>query len=125
MQTRVSDLVPAISCCIILLTASNGALAADWGWAEDEIINGNYGEAAGWVIDSLDFEGGGEYTTDTAQNTNTKRKSRRNGGISSWLKPVPRGKHATKSHTLHRTKRSPDTGQASFSELPLSVRKYD
>jgi hypothetical protein len=66
MKYRISELVPAISCCIILLTTSTGALAADWSWAEYEISNGNYGEAADWVIDSLEFEGGEDYTVEDA-----------------------------------------------------------
>ena len=61
MKSRVFKFISTIFCSGFILAFSNGALAADWTWAEDEIINSNFGQAAGWVINSVEIEGGEEY----------------------------------------------------------------
>ena len=61
MKSNVCKFVSTLYCSAVILAFSNSVMAADWSWAEDEIINSNFGQAAGWVIDGLTFEGGEEY----------------------------------------------------------------
>jgi|GEM_PF-2612034 len=61
MKSKVFKFTSTIFCSSIILAFSNGTLAAEWTWVDDEIMNSNFGRAAGWEIGEVLYEGGEEY----------------------------------------------------------------
>ncbi|MBT8145671.1 MAG: hypothetical protein KJN90_02395 [Gammaproteobacteria bacterium] len=57
MKSRLFKFISTIFCSGFILAFANSAVAAEWDWAEEEIINSNFGQAAGWIIVEVTLEG--------------------------------------------------------------------